>query len=194
MCSLFIFFQRFVFSVLLQNMWATSKKSGDWSKGKGYVMVYIPFNQTCHTILEKKNPTNTDFIRKNPFLHDQTVWRLRWFKGRILIALPFCKRTFSVKKITSAKVLTAGCEARNPRISPNGTLWCFFFFRKAFFRRVLRWSHGTNFHWEPIVNHSELICSKNDVGKWEFSRKPFDSKCRSFFFKFQEINKFSQTA
>lgn len=89
----------------------------------------------------------------------------------------------------------------NSHLPDIETLWCFFFrFFEGFcvyewgsvflLNEFGRWSHGTNFHWEPIENHSELICSKNDVGKWKFSRKPFDSKCRSFFFTFQEINKF----
>ena len=83
-------------------------------------MVYIPFNQTCHTILEKKIPTNTDFLRKNPFFTRPNCLKTKVIQGKNTYCIAILQKDPSEKKHFS-QVLTAGCQ-QDFRISPNGTL------------------------------------------------------------------------
>lgn len=90
-----------------------------------WVMVYNPSIKRVTPFWRKTSQPTQLFSGKIRFYTTKLFWRLRWFKGRILIALPFCKRT-RVKKNTSARCIR-WMSARFSHL-PERTLWCFFFF------------------------------------------------------------------
>lgn len=87
---------------------------------KGRVMSWFtyPSIKRVTPFWRKKSQPTQIFSGKIRYLHDQTVWRLRWFKGRILIALPFCKRTRISEKKSLQQGVNGWMSARWTRISP----------------------------------------------------------------------------
>jgi len=100
-----------------------------------------PFNQTCHTILEKNIPTNTAFLRKNPFLHDQTVLKTKVIQGKNTYCIAILQKDPSEKKhFSKVYPLDVSKIFASPRT--YFVMFFFFFFPEGVFLKGFAFMSG----------------------------------------------------
>lgn len=103
-----------------------------------------PFNQTCHTILEKNIPTNTAFLRKNPFLHDQTVLKTKVIQGKNTYCIAILQKDPSEKKhFSKVYPLDVSKIFASPRT--YFVMFFFFFSGRRFFEGFCVYEWGSVF-------------------------------------------------